>query len=91
MLFLAELKRCLEDQLDGPSWGVSCVLSRYQLTIYYRGESVGSWQATREGARWHGTQEGDAGLLVMRDVYGAIELTRRALFLYVRDVNNRGP
>lgn len=91
MLFLAELKRWIEEQLDDPNSGVSCVLSPYQLTIYYRGESVGSWRATREGARWHGTHEGDAGSLVMRDVYGAIELTRRALFLFVRDVNNRGP
>jgi hypothetical protein len=91
LLFLAELKRWLEEQLDGPSSGVSCVLSPYQLTIYYRGESVGSWRATREGARWHSTHEGDPGSLVMRDMYGAIELTRRALFLFVRDVNNRGP
>ncbi len=91
MLFLAELKRWLEEQLDGPSSGVSCVLSPYQLTIYYRGESVGSWRATREGARWHGTHEGDATSLAMRDVYDAIQVTCRALFLFVRDVTNRGP
>ena len=84
MLFLAELKRWLEEQLDNPNSGVSCVLSPYQLTIYYRGESVGSWRATRE-------DEGDAGSPVMRDVYGAIDLTRRALFLFVRDANNGGP
>ena len=93
MLFLAELKRWLEEQLDTPGSGVtcvSCVLSPYQLTIYYRGESEGSWRATREGARWHGRHEKDATTLVMRDVYGAIELTRRALFLFVRDVTSRG-
>ena len=38
-MFLAELKRWLEEQLDDPSSGVSCVLSPYQLTIYYRGET----------------------------------------------------
>ena len=91
MLFLAELKRWLEEQLDNPTSGVSCVLSHYQLTIYYRGESVGSWRATREGARWHGRHEEDATTLVVRDVYDAIELTRRALFLFVRDVASRGP
>jgi hypothetical protein len=89
--FLAELKRWLEDQLDDPSSSVLCVLSPYQLTIYYRGETVGSWRATREGARWHGTHDEDAGSLVMRDAHAAIELTRRALFLFVRDVNSRGP
>jgi hypothetical protein len=90
LLFLAELKRWLEEQLDTPGSGVSCVLSPYQLTIYYRGESVGSWRATREGARWHGRHEEDATTLVVRDVYDAIELTRRALFLFVRDVTGRG-
>jgi len=89
--FLAELKRWLEEQLDTSGSGVSCVLSPYQLTIYYRGESVGSWRATREGARWHGRLVEDATTLVVRDVHDAIELTRRALFLFVRDVNNRGP
>ena len=91
LLFLAELKRWLEEQLDNPNSGVTCVLSPYQLTIYYRGESVGSWRATREGARWHGRHEEDATTLVVRDVHDAIELTRRALFLFVRDVTNRGP
>ena len=71
--------------------GVTCALSPYQLTIYYRGESVGSWRATREGARWHGKHEEDATPLVVRDVYDAIEHTRRALFLFVRDVTSRGP
>jgi len=88
---LAELKRWLEEQLDTSGSGVSCVLSPYQLTIYYRGESVGSWRATREGARWHGRHEEDATTLVVRDVYDAIEHTRRAMFLFVRDANNRGP
>lgn len=91
MLFLAELKRWLEEQLDTSGSGVSCVLSPYQLTIYYRGESVGSWRATREGARWHGRHVEDATTLVVRDVYDAIDLTRRALFLFVRDVTSRGP
>jgi hypothetical protein len=90
LLFLAELKRWLEEQLDTPGSGVTCVLSPYQLTIYYRGESVGSWRATREGARWHGRHEEDATTLVVRDVYDAIEPTRRALFLFARDVTDRG-
>jgi hypothetical protein len=90
--FLAELKRWLEEQLDTPGSGVSCVLSPYQLTIYYRGESVGSWRATREGARWHGsTHEGDIAPLVVREVYDASEFTQRALFLFVRDATSRGP
>jgi hypothetical protein len=89
--FLAELKRWLEEQLDTSGSGVSCVLSPYQLTIYYRGESVDSWRATREGARWHGsTHEGDIAPLVVRDVYDAIDHTKRALFVFVRDVTNRG-
>jgi hypothetical protein len=91
LFFLAELKRWLEEQLDNANSGVSCALSPYQLTIYYRGESVGSWRATREGARWHGTHDGDAASLVMRDVYDAIQVTSRALFLFVRDVTDRGP
>ena len=91
MLFLAELKRWLEEQLDNPNSGVSCVLSPYQLTIYYRGESVGSWRVTREGARWHGTYEGEAGSLVMRDVYDAAQVTQRTLFLFARDVRSLTP
>ena len=91
MHFLAELKRWLEEQLDDPGSGISCALSPYQLTIYYRGETVGSWRATREGARWHGILEGEAGSLVTRDVYDAAQATQRALFLFVRDVNSRGP
>ena len=91
MLFLAELKRWLEEQLDNPNSGVSCVLWPYQLTIYYRGESVGSWRATREGARWHGTYEGEVGSLATRDVHDAAQVTQRTLFLFARDVNNRGP
>jgi hypothetical protein len=87
--FLTELKRWLEEQLDTPNSGVSCVLSPYQLTIYYRGESVGSWRATREGAHWHGTHGGDAAPLVMRDVYDAIELTRRELSLRTRCYQSR--
>ena len=90
MLFLAELKRRLEDQLDTPGSGVSCMLSPYQLTIYYRGECVGSWRATREGARWHSKLEEDTNTVVVRDVYDAIDLTRRALFLFVRHATSRG-
>ena len=91
MLFLAELKRWLEEQLDAPGSAVTCVLSPYQLTIYYRGESVGSWRATREGARWHGKHEEEANAVVVRDVYDAIDHTKRALFIFVRDVTNRDP
>jgi hypothetical protein len=88
--FLAELKRRLEEQLDMQCSGVTCALSPYQLTIYYRGESVGSWRATREGARWHGKHEEEATAVVLRDVYDAIDRTKRALFLFARDVTNRG-
>ena len=91
MEFLAELKRWLEEQLDNPNSGVSRVLSPYQLTIYYRGESVGSWRATREGARWHGRHDEDATTVVLRDVYDAIEHTKRALFLFVRDATRKTP
>ena len=77
-------------QVDGESSDISCVLSPYLLTIYYRGEPVGSWRATREGARWHDRhKEEDATRVVLRDVYDAIEHTKRALFLFVRDVKNR--
>jgi hypothetical protein len=89
-MFLAELKRWLEGHLDTPDSGVSCVLSPYQLTIHYRGETVGSWRATREGARLHGRHEEDAATVVVRDVYDAIEYTKRALFLFVRDATSRG-
>jgi hypothetical protein len=87
--FLAELKLWLDRQVDGESSDISCVLSPYLLTIYYRGETVGSWRATREGARWHGRHEEDATTVVLRDVYDAIAHTKRALFLFVRDVKNR--
>jgi hypothetical protein len=87
--FLAELKRWLDGQVDGTSPDISCALSPYLLTIYYRGETVGSWRATREGARWHGRHEEDATTVVLRDVYDAIVHTKRALFLFVRDVKNR--
>jgi hypothetical protein len=90
LLFLAELKRWIEEHLDTPDSGVSAALSPYQLTIYYRGETVGSWRATREGARWHGRHEEDATTVVLRDVYDAIEYTKRALFLFVRDATSRG-
>jgi hypothetical protein len=69
----------VEEQLDTPNSGVTCGLSPYQLTIYYRGESVGSWRATRGGARWHGRHEEDATAVVVRHVYDAIEHTKRAL------------
>ena len=87
--FLAELKRWLDRQDDGESSVISCVLSPYLVTIYYRGETVGSWRATREGARWRGRHEEDATAVVVRDVYDAIVHTKRALFLFVRDVKNR--
>jgi hypothetical protein len=90
LLFLAELKRWLDEQLDTPGSGVTSVLSPYQLTIYYHGESVGSWRATREGARWHGKHEEEA-TAVVREVYDAIDHTKRALFVFVRDLTNRGP
>jgi hypothetical protein len=90
LLFLAELKRWIEEHLDTPNSGVSCVLSPYQLTIHYRGETVGSWRATREGARWQGRHEEDATTVVVRDVHDAIEHTKRALFLFVRDATSRG-
>ena len=87
--FLAELKCWFDRQVDGESSDISCVLSPYLLTIYYRGETVGSWRATREGARWHDRhKEEDATTVVVRDVYVAIEHTKRALFLFVRDVKN---
>jgi hypothetical protein len=88
--FLAELNCWFDRQVDGESSNISCVLSPYLLTIYYRGEPVGSWRATREGARWHDRhKEEDATTVVLRDVYDAIEHTKRALFLFVRDVKNR--
>ena len=89
-MFLAELKRWLEEQLETRGSGVSCVLSPHQLTIYYRGETVGSWRATREGAGWHGRHEEDAATVVVRDVYDAIEHTKRALFVFVRDATSGG-
>jgi hypothetical protein len=49
LAFIAELKHRLEEQLDLKS-GVSCEVTLHQLNICYRGESVGSWQATEEGA-----------------------------------------
>ena len=89
MDFLAELKRWFDGQVDGTSPDISCVLSPYLLTIYYRGETVGSWRATREGARWHGRHEEDATTGGLRDVYDAIVHTKRELFLFVRDAKNR--
>ena len=87
--FLAALERWIEEQPDDEGSDISCELSPYHLTIYYRGERVGAWRATREGARWHGPSELDAGSLAVRDVNDAIEITRRALFLFVRDVKSR--
>jgi len=89
--FLAELKRWIEQQSDEESSDISCELSPYHLTIYYRDESVGSWRATREGARWHGRHDEDATTVVLRDVYDAIEHTKRALFLFVRDATRKTP
>ena len=79
--FLAELKRWFDGQDGGESSVISCVLSPYLLTIYYRGETVGSWRATREGARWHDRHKEDATTVVLRDVYDAVEHTKRALFV----------
>jgi hypothetical protein len=88
--FLTELKRWLEEQLDTQDSGVTCALSPYLLTIYYRGESVGSWRATREGARWHGKHGEEPTAIVVRDVYDAIDHTKRVLFLFARGLTNRG-
>ena len=91
LVFLRELKHHLESQLDDPSGTVSCVLAPHRLTIYYRWACVGSWQGTEQGACWQGAHDGDASSAVMRDVYDARQVTLRALFLFVRDVNNPGP
>ncbi len=88
--FLAELKHRLEEQLDANS-GVSSEMSPHQLTIYYCGESIGSWQGTEEGARWQGTDEQNGSPSVIRDVYDALQVTKRALFVFVRDVKGRAP
>ena len=80
----------IENQLDDPSGCVWCVLAPHQLTIYYRGESVGSWRATTDRARWHEAEELHASSLVMRDVHDAMQVTLRALFLFVRNFNSRG-
>jgi hypothetical protein len=82
--FLAELKDHLEKQLGSDS-GVTFEISPYRLTIRYREATVGSWQATREGARWHGAHDEDDDRLVTRDVLAALEITKRAVFLFVRD------
>ena len=87
MSFIAELKQRLEEQLDESS-GVTFEVTPYRLTIRYREAAVGSWQATREGARWHGMHEEGDDRLVTRDVYDALEVTKRALFLFIRDVKN---
>jgi len=84
---IAELKQRLDEQLD-PNSGVSFEITPYQLTMRYRGSTVGSWRATREGARWHGIQDGNTDLPVTRDVHDALQLTKRALFLFIRDVKN---
>ena len=84
---IAELKQRLDEQLD-PNSSVSFEITPYQLTIRYRGRTVGSWRATREGARWHGIQEHDADLPLTRDVYDALEVTKRALFVFIRDAKN---
>jgi hypothetical protein len=85
--FIAELKQRLEEQLDESS-GVTCEFTPYRLTIRYREATVGSWQATREGARWHGMHDEGDNRLVTRDVYDALEVTKRALFLFIRDAKN---
>jgi hypothetical protein len=88
--FLAELKRWFDESTAQAQY-ISCALSPYLLTIYYRGETVGSWRATREGARWHGRHDADATTVVLRDVYDAIVHTKRALFLFVRDEAREAP
>jgi len=85
--FIAELKQRLEELLDESS-GVTCEVTPYRLTIRYCEATVGSWQATREGAHWHGMQEEDYNRLAARDVYDALEVTKRALFLFVRNAKN---
>ena len=85
--FIAELKRRLEDQLDESS-GVTCEVTPYRLTVRYRKATVGSWQATREGVRWHGVHEENDNPPIAREVYDALEVTKRALFLFIRDVKN---
>jgi len=47
-LLLAELKHHLENQLD-PGSGVTFEMTPYRLIVHYRGDTVGSWQATRQG------------------------------------------
>jgi hypothetical protein len=68
---IAELRQLLEGQLESHS-GVTCELMPYRLTIRYRGQNVGWWQATREGARWHGANEQDIEAHVTRDVFDAL-------------------
>ncbi len=88
MPFVAELKHRLEEQLD-PHSGVSCEITPHQLIICYRGESIGSWQAAEQGTLWHGMDEQNGSPAVIRDVYDAMQVTKRALFLFVRDVRSR--
>jgi hypothetical protein len=85
--FIAELKQRFEEQLDEGS-GVTCEVTPYRLTIRYRDATVRSWQATREGARWRGPHDESDDRLVMREVYDALEVTKRALFLFIREVEN---
>jgi hypothetical protein len=85
--FIAELKQRLDELLDESS-GVTCEVTPYRLTIRYCDATVGSWQATREGARWHGMHEDGNNRLVARAVYDALEVTKRALFVFVRDAKN---
>jgi hypothetical protein len=85
--FVAELKQRLEEQLDEGS-SVTCEVTPYRLTVRYRDATIGSWQATREGARWQGPHDESDNRLVTRDVYDALDVTKRALFLFVRDVRH---
>jgi hypothetical protein len=85
--FIAELKQRLEEQLDEGS-GVTFEVTPYRLTVRYRDATVGSWQATREGARWRGPLDESDDRLVTREVYDALEVTKRALFLFIREVKN---
>ncbi len=90
MPFLAELKHQLENQLD-PDSGVTFETTPYRLIVHHREDTVGSWQATREGARWHQMHEEGDDRPVTRDVCDALEVTKRALFLFVRDLKRPAP
>jgi hypothetical protein len=84
---IAELKQRLHEQPE-PRSGVTCEMTPYRLTIRYRDAAVGAWRSTGEGARWHGPHDENEDRLVTREVYDALEVTKRALFLFIRDGRN---